>query len=138
MNVRTLVSLCLLAACTPAGAAELAVTVAGVRSAQGTVGLSIVDSADAWDGKAKAVVLTQLPAKEGSVVFHVPDLPPGRYAASVRHDENGNDKLDVNVTGIPIEGYGFSNNPDVMRKATFDEARFDLGADGGAITIDLR
>lgn len=44
----------------------------------------------------------------------------------------------VNFMGMPTEGYGFSNDPKVMRKPTFDEAKFDLGANGAAITIHLR
>ena len=66
------------------------------------------------------------------------DLPPGTYAVQVMHDENENNKLDTNFLGIPTEGYGFSNNPNVMRKAHFDEARFDVGADAATITIRLR
>lgn len=137
MQIRLVLSAVVLFAASHAYAGEVTVTVADVRSANGTVGLSIVDSADAWDDKARPVVLTQLPARAGDVVFRA-DLPPGRYAASVMHDENGNGKLDTNFVGMPTEGYGFSNNPDVLRKATFDEARFEVGADGAAITIRLR
>ena len=61
----------------------------------------------------------------------------GNYAVQVMHDENDNNKLDTNFLGIPSEGYGFSNNPNVMRRAHFDEARFEVGADA-AITIRLR
>ena len=71
-------------------------------------------------------------------MFHFSNLPPGTYAAKVMHDENDNGKLDTNFMGMPIEGYGFSNNPQLLRKPTFDEAKFDLGAGGGAITIHLR
>ena len=53
------------------------------------------------------------------------------------HDENGNDKLDSNFMGMPTEGYGFSNNPRVMRAATFDEARFNVPAAGTSIQIVL-
>jgi len=35
--------------------------------------------------------------------------------------ENDNSKLDSNIIGIPLEGYGFSNNPQVMRKPTFEK-----------------
>jgi uncharacterized protein (DUF2141 family) len=38
------------------------------------------------------------------------DVPPGTYAVSVFHDENGNGKLDKNFVGVPSEGYGVSNN----------------------------
>ena len=119
-------------------AADLTVTVTDIRAVQGAVGLSLVDTAASWDGKAKPVLRQMQPVKGSEVVFHVTDLPPGNYAVSVMHDENGNGKLDTNFMGIPIEGYGFSNNPQVMRKATFEEARFSLGAKGGAITVRLR
>ena len=36
---------------------------------------------------------------------------PGIYAATAYHDENGNGKFDKNRVGLPIEGFGMSNNP---------------------------
>lgn len=48
------------------------------------------------------------------------DIPVGRYAVSVFHDENSNQKLDT-LVGIPKEGFGFSRNP-VIR---FGPPRFD-------------
>jgi len=54
------------------------------------------------------------------------------------HDLNGNGELDTNFMGMPIEGYGFSNNPEVMRRATFEEARFELPEDGTHIELRLR
>ena len=65
-------------------------------------------------------------------------LPAGTYAVQVMHDANGNDKLDTNFMGIPVEGYGFSNNPTGLRKATFDEARFTIDDSPKAIVIRLR
>ncbi|HPQ07631.1 MAG TPA: DUF2141 domain-containing protein [Bacteroidia bacterium] len=41
-------------------------------------------------------------------------LKKGKYAISVLHDENENNKIDFNFIGIPKEGYGFSNNPKIM------------------------
>ena len=70
--------------------------------------------------------------------FEFKDLPPGDYAVMVMHDENGNGKLDSNMIGMPVEGYGFSNNPNVMRKPTFEEARFTLPQAGATIGISLR
>jgi uncharacterized protein (DUF2141 family) len=40
----------------------------------------------------------------------IKNLTPGKYAFKYFHDENNNDKIDVNWLGIPKEGYGFSNN----------------------------
>lgn len=43
-----------------------------------------------------------------SLEFIFRDLPAGRYAAGVLHDENGNSLMDTGFLGIPLEGYGFS------------------------------
>ncbi len=62
------------------------------------------------------------------------DILPGTYALAVIHDENMNGKLDTNWLGIPIEGYGFSNDAKGLFGApSFSAARFPY--DGG--TIDL-
>ena len=40
-------------------------------------------------------------------------LPSGDYAIALFHDENANGRLD-RVAGIPTEGVGFSNNPQLL------------------------
>lgn len=47
--------------------------------------------------------------KNQKCLIVVNNLKPGKYAFRYFHDENKNNKLDTKI-GIPIEGYGFSNN----------------------------
>lgn len=56
-----------------------------------------------------------------SVSLTFENLPAGKYAISVMHDENANDELDSNFIGIPKEGFGFSNNA----KSTFGPPKFE-------------
>ena len=119
-------------------AGELTVTITDIREAKGSLMVAVVNSDAAWNNQAKPVAAQKVAAAKGESDAEVPDLPAGNYAVQVMHDENGNDKLDTNFLGIPTEGYGFSNNPNVMRRAHFDEARFEVGADSTAITIRLR
>jgi len=57
----------------------------------------------------------------------IENLNPGRYAFKFFHDENKNEKLDVNWLGIPTEGFGFSNNPSMtFGPPSFDKTVFDL------------
>jgi uncharacterized protein (DUF2141 family) len=59
--------------------------------------------------------------------FELGNIPKGRYALSVIHDENANARLDANPFGIPREPYGFSNNPKaVLGPPDFHEAAFEL------------
>jgi uncharacterized protein (DUF2141 family) len=121
----------------PAFAAELTVHLHGIRAQTGLVKVAVVDSQDAWDGKATPVQGDGAPPEGEDATFAFKDLKPGLYAVMITHDENGNGKLDTNIVGMPLEGYGFSNNPRVMRKPTWDEARFEIGKDDVAIDVAL-
>jgi len=57
----------------------------------------------------------------------IENLNPGRYAFKFFHDENKNEKLDVNWLEIPKEGFGFSNNPSMtFGPPSFDKTIFEL------------
>jgi uncharacterized protein (DUF2141 family) len=120
-----------------ANAADLTVTVDGLRNANGTVRYEVDNSAAAWDNKAKAFATADVKAAMGSVTYTFKNVPPGTYGVGVYQDENDNGKLDTNFLGIPKEGYGFSNNLKLMRKPTFEEAHFDVTTQNEAIVIHL-
>lgn len=66
------------------------------------------------------------------------DIPPGKYALAVIHDENMNGKLDANRLGIPTEGYGFSNDAAALLSApSFRAASFAYDGRSVALTITL-
>jgi uncharacterized protein (DUF2141 family) len=120
-----------------ARAGELTVTISDIRNAKGSIMVSVVSTDAAWNNQEKPVAARKIAAADQEVVLKF-DLPAGDYAVQVMHDENENGKLDTNFMGMPIEGYGFSNNPQVMRRAHFDEAKFALGATAASIIVRLR
>lgn len=126
-----------LLAAAPVAAADLTVTLNDLRTATGSVRVAVVDAAG-YEGKAAPVAAREATPGTGPLRLVFADLPPGRYAVTAMHDENGNGKLDTNLIGMPLEGYGFSNNPQVMRKPTFEEAAFDIGAQTVALDIAIR
>lgn len=128
----------LLAATAGAQAAELTVVLQDVRTQTGLIKVALVDSQAGWDGKAAPVQATGAPPSGEQATFVFKDLKPGAYAVLITHDENGNGQLDTNMMGMPVEGYGFSNNPRVMRKPTWDEARFELVGEATHIDVALR
>jgi uncharacterized protein (DUF2141 family) len=136
---RLVLSIAALLASSSLSAQGLTVTIERIEQAQGHVLVVVADSESAWNGQAPRVAARKIAADAaGSLPVSFEDLPPGRYAVQVLHDANDNGKLDTNIVGMPIEGYGFSNNPRVMRKAHFDEAVFELPAEGTTISIELR
>ena len=121
-----------------ASAGTLEVEITDIRSTDGQLMVAVHGSAEGWDGKVEPAA-AQLHSPTGdTAVLTFEGLAPGSYAVQVMHDQNGSGKLDANFMGMPIEGYGFSNNPEVMRKATFDEARIELVEAGTRIQLRLR
>lgn len=66
------------------------------------------------------------------------DIPPGAYALAVIHDENMNGELDTNFIGVPMEGYGFSNDVRAMfGPPSFSAASFEYDGQFLELTISL-
>ena len=121
-----------------AKAADIILTVDGLSSTRGTLMLELADSESSWQNRAPPAALGKAIPEGHSVTYTFRDVKPGTYALSVFQDENNNGKLDTNFLGIPKEDWGFSNNPHVMRKATFDEAKFSVAQNDVAITVHLQ
>ena len=64
------------------------------------------------------------------------DLPEGKYAILVMHDENKDGMVDTNNKGIPTEPTGMSNNPVLRGFPTFEQLAFDVQNDT-TVEIDL-
>ena len=62
-----------------------------------------------------------------SCVVTFKNIPAGTYAISLFHDENENNKMDINFLGIPREDYGCSNNATgFMGPPKWKDAKFEL------------
>ena len=88
---------------------KLTVQVAGVASDNGQILVAVYDKADGFLKKGHAIRGFRAKAVAGVTELQIDNLPEGRYALAIYHDENGNDELDTNWLGIPREPIGFSN-----------------------------
>jgi len=110
-----------------AHAADLTITVKGVRSADGAIFLAVYDSDKSFMKVPQAKTTRRIDAGKGDLKIVIHDLPAGKYAIAGYHDENGNGKLDTNALGIPEEGYGFSNDArGMLGPPAFSEAAFEF------------
>jgi uncharacterized protein (DUF2141 family) len=133
----TLAAAVLALACGLAHAADLTIEVQGARSAQGSVAGALYASGTGWLKPHQAVQGQFVPAADKTILLFR-GLPPGRYAVSVYHDENGNGKLDTNPVGMPLEPAGFSRDAQGrMGPPAFDDAALEVQADT-AITLRMR
>lgn len=125
---------------TVAVAADLEVSVEGLRSAEGNVRVALHQRADAAefpDGDGVAGVFR--PAEPDGVRVVFVDLPAGDYAVAAFHDADGDHELGTNIFGIPNEGYGFSNDArGFMGPPSFDAAAIAVGGDDDLISIVVK
>ncbi|WP_428488147.1 DUF2141 domain-containing protein [Rhodopila sp.] len=126
-----------MAAAPAAFGAQVVVTVTGVRDDLGTVRVAICPRTDFL--KPACPYSGRTPARVGTVVVTIDDVPPGLYAAQAYQDANNNGILDRNWLGFPQEGMGFSNNALFkLGPPSFVDAAFTVTADTIRISFRLR
>ena len=139
---RRLIAACLLAGALEAmpgsaAALDLTLEVTNPKLMGGTLYTALYHSADGWMSTARALRTQKTGVQADKTVVQYRDLPPGRYALSIYHDENDNGRLDTNVLGIPRERTGFSSNArGRMGPPSFDDAAVKLEQDT-TLTVKL-
>jgi len=106
-----------------AEAAPLTVQVEGATPGQGPVLVGICSGSLDF-GSCRYSQTVQPPAAEFQVVF--PNVPEGAYAIAVFQDMNGNNSLDRDQRGLPLEPYGFSNGTGRTAPPSFEAARISV------------
>ena len=119
-------------------AADLTVTVEGVKPGDGPVLIALFDKPDGFPaGRAKVQQMAE--GTQAKVAFSFKDLPPGRYALSAFQDRNNNKRLDANMMGMPTELYGFSRDArGSFGPPKFDDAVLTLDAAPRQISFQLK
>jgi len=121
-----------------AAAAELRVTVRGVKSVEGDVKVGLYATPKAFDERKKTFG-ELAPARVGEVVVVFHDLPPGRYGVAVLHDLNSNGEMDNNLLGFPKEPYGFGNDAKInLAPPAFADMTVTVGNGVTEAVVNLR
>jgi|SRR5579863_3525666 len=118
----------------------LRIQVTGFRNAKGDLLCALFANGSEFPGDGAMARIKSVPSMAGAeCVFG--NVPMGRYAVAVVHDENGNGKLDrVPLIGLPLEGYGVTNNKTYATHAPrFEESAFAFDGNGELVlTVHLR
>ena len=113
---------------------KLIVKITGIRNTEGNIRVAV--RTDENTVAAAQVATIDPRTLTAEAVFD--NLPEGDYGVAVIHDENKDGKLDFNEYGMPVEGYGHSNNPAKRQgPPDFSETKFVFSAPSTAITINL-
>jgi uncharacterized protein (DUF2141 family) len=114
----------------------LHVTVGNVRDHTGRVHIDLCTQAQYLKD---CPITGEAPAHLGETTVTLSGLKPGHYAAQVFYDQNGNNRLDRALFGVPKEGVGFSNDAKIKLAAPkWEEAMFDYDGQEKTIRLKLR
>ena len=124
----------------PAGP-QLRVAVSGARGARGSVTVTLYGPRrEDFLARGGRLARQRIPLAGATAVEACFALAaPGDYAVAVYHDENDDRDFNRNAVGLPVEGYGFSNDaPTAFGLPDFDRVRFTLPPGGRRIAVRLR
>jgi uncharacterized protein (DUF2141 family) len=117
------------------------VQIRNIRNSTGTVDCALFESPEGFPTEVlhSATNVMVIKVRQTQARCDFEDIPPGRYALAIVHDENMNGKLDTNRLGIPTEGYGFSNDvKGVFGAPAFSAASFAYDGRTLELTISLQ
>lgn len=103
---------------------RITVPISEVRSGRGVLFVALYKQSN-WLVPGKYFKSQKVQAHHGTVFATFEGVPRGRYGIAVFHDENRNGRVDINMIGMPAEGFGFSFKTP-LRKPSFGEIAFDV------------
>lgn len=110
--------------------ANIDIEITEIKYISGNIKLGIFDKVHSYRTKTDPFLKTSKEVTDSVEIISFPDVPLGRYAIAVYHDENGDDTLNTRKLGIPIEGIGFSGKFNSrLKPPDFPMADFKLKKD---------
>jgi len=106
---------------------SLTVDVSGLRNSKGTVQFALYNREDAFPDEHYKKYFKKLTGKivNGASTVTFENLPEGKYAVNILHDENNDGKIKKGII-LPKEGIGFSNYKSIgfSNRPSFTKASF--------------
>lgn len=118
-----------------AAGGAVTVTVNGVRANGGPVLVALQNSGNFL--QAAGAYTTTVQPTGTSVTASIQGVAPGRYAAAVVQDTDGDGTATIGAQG-PSEPWGLSGTPQTTGAPTFEPAAFEVAATGGEATVTLQ
>lgn len=117
-----------------AHAAPLSVAVEGVEARSGNFFISVQTEAQFMknDGIAGEMISTV----EAGTLNRVFDLPAGRYAVSVWHDDDADGQFSSTPEGIPLDGWAMSGQ-ELTSAPTFDMVAVTVPEEGTSVSLQM-
>ncbi|BAZ15948.1 hypothetical protein NIES4071_78210 [Calothrix sp. NIES-4071] len=119
---------------------SLNVEIDGLRNNVGQVCITLFGSSKGFPDNGKQALedkcfkITEIP-----LVIKFDGLKAGSYAVVLLHDENGTKTMEMDSLGMPREGFGFSQNPEITNRAPkFSESAFFIAGPQTDVKINMK
>lgn len=119
----------------PAQAANLTVDLDGVRSAGGTLFVSVQTRQEFMQERGTAGSVVTSP-QSGAHRFSFA-VPAGEYAISVWHDDNNNGRFDKDDRQIPLDGWALTNSQGLRGEPAFDQVKTRVGDGSASVRLSM-
>jgi|688.fasta_scaffold940524_2 uncharacterized protein (DUF2141 family) len=121
-----------------ANAIDITINVQGIRNKNGKIAALVFSNQNGFPSEvAKALAQARIDAVTGNATISLKNVPAGKIAITILHDENNNGKMDKNIVGIPKEGVAMTGKPLGNRPPKFDEAVIECTANK-TLTLTLK
>ncbi len=109
---------------------QLTIKIENIGVIEGSIRIGVFNTKKNFLKREAAIKHYYINVENTTEIIEINDLPKGDYAFSLFHDENSDDKCNLNFLGIPKEPYGFSNNIKPKFSApSFEDCKFSLTKD---------
>ena len=109
-KIMTLLAFILLSGYVSAQTGSIKIEIQGIVGTNGEIQIGLYNSADDFPDFEKSFKGGFAEAGNSGALYKFEDIPIGKYAIAIWHDENSDKVLNKNFFGVPKEKYGFSNN----------------------------
>ncbi len=89
---------------------KLTVKVTNIDNTNGVIEIGLYNDKEAFPTPNKQYKKVRKKIFSNKLVYTFDDLPHGKYAIAIYHDENKDNKCNRNLFGVPTEAYAFSRN----------------------------
>jgi uncharacterized protein (DUF2141 family) len=120
-----------------AGISTIKAHVVNLHDNRGQVICTLFAPSDKFPEHGRKGMTIAVPIQNQQATCNFANIQYGDYAIVAFHDENHDGKFNQDWLGMPREGFGFSDNPGLLRKPTFNDARFNVAQSLVDITIKL-
>ena len=117
-----------------ANAQNIQFEINGVNSDKGKLYVQLFKGETNYEaGKPESSLIIK--AKPGANLVTFNNIEAGEYAVRYFHDENDNGEMEFNLFGMPVEGYGFSNDAQPnFGPAKYKQMKFMVSSDTETVT----